>query len=65
MSKFTNFYFLEITKKEHELKLLLMEKKEDYMYAPKEATINNILNYSKALSIRKSKHLGFIELILN
>ena len=44
---------------------LLTEKKEAKMYAPKKETIDNILNYSKALSIRKSKHLEFIELNLN
>lgn len=33
--------------------------------SPKQGTINNILNYSKALSIRESKQLGFIEHVLN
>lgn len=65
MQKFTHFNYLEITQKEQELKLLLTEKKEDKMYGPKQETIDNILSYSKALSIRKSEHLDFIELILN
>jgi len=65
MPKFTHFNYLEITKKEQELKSLLSEKKEAKMYAPKQSTIDNILNYSKALSIRKSQHLDFIEIILN
>ncbi len=65
MQKFTYFDLLEITKKEAELKVLVGEKKEDKMYSPKKETINNILNYSKALSIRKSKNLDFFELILN
>jgi hypothetical protein len=65
MQKFTHFNLLELTEKEAQLKSLLKEKKEKKMYSPKKETINNILNYSKALSIRKSKSLTFIELILN
>ena len=33
--------------------------------SPSDASVNNILNYSKALSVRKSKHTGFIDQILN
>jgi len=65
MPKITHLNYLEITKNEQKLKLFLTEKKEAKMYAPKQSTIDNILNYSKALSIRKSKHLNFIEFILN
>ena len=65
MPKITHFNLLEITEQEQELKLLLTDKKENTMFAPKQETINNILNYSKALSIRKSEHLDFIELVLN
>jgi len=32
---------------------------------PSQNTINNILNYSKALSIRKSRYLENVEMILN
>ena len=31
--------------------------------APSDLTIQNILNYSKALSVKKTKTLGFIELM--
>ncbi len=65
MPKFTHFNLLEMNQQEQELKLLLTKKKEDYMYVPKQQTIDNILNYSKALSVRKSKNLDFIEMILN
>ncbi len=65
MPKFTHFNLLEMNQQEQELKLLLTKKKEDYMYVPKQQTIDNILNYSKALSIRKSEHLNYIEFILN
>jgi len=30
---------------------------------PSDSTIQNILNYSKALSVKKTKTLGFIELM--
>ncbi len=65
MQKFTHSDLLEITDHENELKTFLKQKKEAGMYSPKEETISNILNYSKALSIRKSKDLDFIEIILN
>lgn len=65
MQKFTHFDLLEITKKEEAFKALLTHQKEKKMYSPKQETINNILNYSKALSIRKSKNLDFIEIVLN
>ena len=65
MQKFTHFDLLEISEEEAKFKALLNEKKEKKMYSPKKETINNILNYSKALSIRKSKNLDFLELILN
>jgi hypothetical protein len=65
MQKFTHSDLLEITEKEQEFKLLLNQKKEDEMYTPKKETVDNILNYSKALSIRKSEHLEYIEMILN
>lgn len=32
---------------------------------PSPAVIQNILNYSKALSVRKTKGFGFIEFVLN
>ena len=32
---------------------------------PAESVINNILNYSKALSIKKSKNLEHFEIVLN
>jgi len=65
MQNFTHSDLSAITEQENELKMFLKQKKETKMYAPKKETINNILNYSKALSVRKSKNLDFIELILN
>ncbi len=37
----------------------------DFPYEPGDNIINNILNYSKALSIRKSKNMDFFEMVLN
>jgi len=33
--------------------------------APRKSTINNILGYSRALSVRKSSHLENIKMIVN
>ncbi len=38
---------------------------EEIMMTPKESTLNSILGYSRALSVRESKHLSKIEMILN
>jgi len=65
MQKFTHSDLLEITEQEQKLKLLLNQKKEEIMYTPKKETVDNILSYSKALSIRKSENLDYIEMILN
>jgi hypothetical protein len=65
MQKFTHSDLLEINEQEQELKLLLNQKKEDKMYTPKQKTVDNILYYSRALSIRKSENLEYIEMILN
>lgn len=40
-------------------------KPEDVKNMPSNQVLNTILNYSKALSIRKSEKNGFIENILN
>jgi hypothetical protein len=41
------------------------DNSNQYPYEPGDSVINNILNYSKALSIRKSKNVEHIELVLN
>ena len=66
MQEFTHFNLLEITQQEQELKLLLCsENKEDIQLSPKKSTSDTIINYSKALSVRKSKNIDFIEMLLN
>jgi hypothetical protein len=61
MQTFTHLDFLELTSKEKKLKSGNLNNEK----SPKQQTINNILNYSKALSIRDSKHLTHIEMVLN
>jgi len=34
-------------------------------FKPRESSVQNILNYSKALSVRKSKHLDSLQFVLN
>jgi hypothetical protein len=41
------------------------DNSNEFPYEPGDSVINNILNYSKALSIRKSKNVEHIELVLN
>lgn len=38
---------------------------EEFPYEPGNNVINNILNYSKALSIKKSKSMSHFEIVLN
>ena len=66
MQTFTHLEFLELAQNEKTLKKSLnnMEVKQPEL-SPKKQTINNILNYSKALSVKKSKNVDYIEMILN
>lgn len=63
MNHFTFFDFQELNKEEKALNKLLKEK--DKEAKPSVTSLNNVLNYSKALSIRKSEQLGEIEQLLN
>lgn len=66
MQTFTHLEFLELEQNEKSLKESLNKMEEnDEKYSPKKQTINNILNYSKSLSIKKSNHVDYIEMILN
>lgn len=42
-----------------------IDSKKEFPYEPGNNVINNILNYSKALSIRKSKSGEHFEMVLN
>ena len=41
------------------------DDKNEFPYEPGTNVISNILNYSKVLSIRKSKHMDHFEMVLN
>ncbi|MCE9537627.1 MAG: hypothetical protein K8R85_00185 [Bacteroidetes bacterium] len=42
-----------------------VDNSKEFPYEPGNNVINNILNYSKVLSIRKSKSMAYFELVLN
>ena len=42
-----------------------IDNKKEFPYEPGNSVVNNILNYSKALSIRKSKNGEHFEMVLN
>ena len=66
MNDFTFFDFKKLTENEKTLsKLLLLDNEKESTKVPNQQSINNILAYSKAISVRKSDQLGFIENILN
>lgn len=66
MNHFTFFDFHELNKEEKALnKLFNKNKPEENTLSPSKISIDKILNYSKALSIRKSNQLGTIEHLLN
>lgn len=55
----------DFCKKEQSLLDGLVKTEKEMYNAPSEGTILNILNYSKAVSIRKSKFIGQLEFVLN
>lgn len=66
MQTFTHLEFIELDQNEKTLKATLNQLEEnEALFSPKKQTIDTILNYSKALSVKKSKHVEFIETILN
>ena len=65
MKHFTALNFKKLTEEEKALNELLQPKKENESKMPSQESVNNILAYSKSLSVRKSKHLGFLENVLN
>lgn len=66
MKTFTPFNPREIQQKEKEMLQFLKDHLKDgkQMYPSQEA-VTNVLNYSKALSIKPSSKIGFIENVLN
>jgi hypothetical protein len=46
-------------------KKIKKSESNDEAYEPSDAVISRILNYSKALSVKKSKSMGYVENLLN
>jgi hypothetical protein len=42
-----------------------VDVKNEFLYEPSHNVISNILNYSKALSVRPNKNGGHFEMVLN
>ncbi|MFT6165801.1 MAG: hypothetical protein ACJASF_000484 [Vicingaceae bacterium] len=65
MAIFTHFDFQELTENENNLNRELHQEHNKVQQSPNNSSIQNILAFSKALSIRKSDNLGFVENVLN
>lgn len=61
------FTFEDLQELQNQENKLLNRKKmtEQVELSPKDVSVDNILNYSKALSVRKSKSLKQVKMILN
>ena len=65
MNDFTFEDLMEITQMENDMmKVLFASDIEDHC-EPSNETVNTLLAYSKALSIRKSRSMNHIRLVLN
>ena len=65
MAIFTHFDFQELTNNENNLNHQLHQEKKEVQHSPSKTSVQNILVFSKALSIRKSDNLGHIDSVLN
>jgi hypothetical protein len=65
MIDFTIQELLDFTKMEEETVKEIDPVKESYQQNPSERSVNNLLAYSKALSIRKSRSIRVIATVLN
>ena len=65
MPHFTQEDLLELTQMENELMKQLFETPIEDQCEPSDETVNTLLAYSKALSIRKSRSMKNFRLVLN
>ena len=65
MAIFTHFDFQELTENENNLNRQLHQERKEVQHSPENTSVQNILAYSKALSVRTSDNFGFIENVLN
>jgi hypothetical protein len=62
---FTILEMQQLQKEEVEMQCILDDSNELPLSEPNENAVSAILAYSKALSVRPSKHVDFIELLIN
>lgn len=62
---FTILEIQQLQKEEAEMLHVIDDANEMPLSEPNEKAISAILAYSKALSVRPSKHVDFIELLIN
>jgi hypothetical protein len=65
MTNYTPEDLMEITQMENDLMKELFASAIEDQCEPSNETVNNLLAYSKALSIRKSRSMNSIRLVLN
>ena len=65
MMNFTHSDFQKLNDNEKKLSQELNTDDNGKVTMPDQNVVNNILAYSKALSVRKSETVGFVENVLN
>jgi hypothetical protein len=65
MTNFTSENFMELAQMENEMMKELFAFDIEDQCEPSDETVNTLLAYSKALSIRKSRSMNSIRLVLN
>jgi hypothetical protein len=65
MTNFTSENFMELAQMENEMMKELFASDIEDQCEPSDETVNTLLAYSKALSIRKSRSMNSIRLVLN
>ena len=65
MTNFTSENFMELAQMENEMMKELFASDIEDQCEPSDETVNTLLAYSKALSIRKSRSMNSIRQVLN
>ncbi len=65
MIKTSTLSLLTATSQKKKQQSDIRETQDDIGFDPSDAVIARLLNYSKALSVKKSRTMGFVENLLN
>lgn len=65
MNDFTFSDFEKLSKEEADLQRLIDKYKANKMKSPTKKSVDTVLAFSKALSVRKSQEIDFVEHLLN